>query len=266
VGKASSAKKVARASRAGGKTKVRGQQGLVFPIALGVVILIGLGLIVYARGSQPTGTSEPPTTNDHWHTAYGIYICDKFIEPIQNQNDEVNGTPIGVHTHGDGVIHIHPFSSLATGANATLGVFFDTTGMKMSSGKMELPEGKGTFSTGDDCNGKPGTVKALVWDDANGTGAPKIYVTDFDNIRFTNNRMAMTLAFVNDDADLNSLRPPSIPTLDELTDVAPTTPSSSATTGSTGTTTGSTGATTGSTGPAAASPTTTLAGATTTLG
>ena len=52
MGKASSSKKVARAARAGGRRKVRGQCGLVFPIALGVVVLLGLGLIFYARNNN----------------------------------------------------------------------------------------------------------------------------------------------------------------------------------------------------------------------
>jgi hypothetical protein len=245
VGKASSSKKVARASRAGGKTKVRAQQGLVFPVALGLVIAVGLALIVYARQSRPDNASVPPTLNDHWHTAYGIYACDKFLTPIQNQNDEIDGTPIGVHTHGDGVIHVHPFTSSAAGTNADLGVFFKTTGTKMSNDKLELPEGLGTYQNGDDCKGKPGTLKVLVWDDANSTANPKIFITDFGNIRFTNDRMAMTIAFVNDDADLNTLKPPSIPELDQLSDVGSTTPSTGSTTGSTGSTTeGSSGSTT----------------------
>jgi hypothetical protein len=223
VGKASSNKKVARAARAGGKTKVRGQQGLVFPIALGAVVIIGLLLVVYARASRPDTVAEPPTVEDHWHAAYGIYVCGEWKPVIQNQNDAIEGTPIGIHTHADGVIHIHPFNSLATGSNATLGVFFETTGVEMTDESLVLPEGGGTFENGDDCAGSPGQVKVLVWDDADAaaTSQPKVFITDFDNIRFTNDRMAMTIAFVNSDTDLDTLQPPSIPTLDNLSDLDP---------------------------------------------
>ena len=219
MGKASSAKKVARASRAGGQKKVRNSQGLVFPIALGLVVFLGLGLIFYARQSQPASSAEPPTVNDHFHTAYGVYACDKWLAPVQNTNDAIDGTPIGIHTHGDGVIHVHPFNSIAAGKNAKLSVFFKTSGIKMSNTKLEMPENLGTYTNGDDCNGKPASLKVLVWDDANSTSDPKIYVTDFGNIRLDHDRAALTIAFVNDDADLKTLKPTSIPTLDKLSDV-----------------------------------------------
>lgn len=260
MGKASSSKKVSRAAKAGGKTKVRGQQGLVFPIALGLVVVLGITLIAYARQSSPSTTADPPTTDDRWHNAYGVYGCDTWLDPIQSQNDQIDGTPIGIFTLGDGVIHIHPASSVATGGNAQLGLFFQTSGIKMSNTKLEMPEGLGTFTNGDACGGKDGLLKVLVWDDAFGTSAPKIYVTDFGSIPFANDRAAITIAFVNNDTDLSTLRPLSIPTLDspgldppEGTTPQPTTPS-----------TGSTGA--GTTAPGTTAPGTTVAGTSTTLG
>jgi hypothetical protein len=221
MGKQSSAKKVARAAKAGGRTKVRSSQGLVFPVALGVVLLLGLLLIVYARQSQPAPDATEPLVGQHWHAAYGVYACDQWLPPLQNQKDDIEGTPIGIHSHADGVIHIHPFTSRAAGTNARLGVFFDVVGIEMNESRLRLPEDQGTFEAGDDCQGKPGQIKALVWDDANTTGNPRILVTDFNNIRFTNDRMAMALVFVNPDEDLSQLRPPSVPTLDNLSDVDP---------------------------------------------
>jgi hypothetical protein len=86
---------------------------------------------------------------------------------------------------------------------------------------MKLPEGLGDFKDGQDCDGKPGHVKAIVWPNA-AEDAHVIYATDFDKIRFTNDRMAMTFAFVNDSEDLTKLKPASIPTLDKLSDVGTT--------------------------------------------
>jgi len=223
VGKASSTKKAARVARQTSGKKVRSSQGLVFPLALGVVLLIGLGLVVYARSSRPgTNSTVPPTLNDHWHTAYGIWGCDSWLPAIQNQTDDIDGRPIGIHTHGDGVIHVHPFTSEAAGENAKLGVFLKTSGLKLSNDKLEQPEVNKTYKNGDDCKGKPGSLKVLVWDNANTAGStdPKVYVTDFSNIRFTNDRMALTIAFVNSDEDLKKLIPQSIPTLDQLSDVS----------------------------------------------
>jgi hypothetical protein len=221
VGKASSTKKVARLAGTSSKTKVRTNRSLTFPIIVAVVVALGLALVVFARSSSTASADTPPTLTDHWHAAYGIYACDQWLTSIQNQNDSVDGVPWGIHTHGDGVIHIHPFTSAAAGKNATLNQFFKTTGIKMSDTKLELPEDLGTFEEGKtECNGQPGSLKVLVWDDANSSADPKVFITDFNNIRFTSDRMAFTIAFVADDADLSSLKPPSVPTLDNLSDVS----------------------------------------------
>jgi hypothetical protein len=231
VGKASSTKKVARLAGTSSKTKVRTSRSLTFPIIVVVVVALGLALVAFARTSSTASADTPPTLSDHWHAAYGIYVCDQWLTSIQNQNDSVDGVPWGIHTHGDGVIHIHPFNSAAAGKNADLGQFFKTAGIKMSDTKLELPEGLGTFEEGNDtpvgdpskpagkCGDQPGSLKVLMWDNANSSADPKVFITDFNNIRFVNDRMAFTIAFVPDDADLSSLKPPSVPTLDELTDV-----------------------------------------------
>lgn len=65
--------------------------------------------------------SDAPTLRDHWHVAFGVNDCGEFA-PDHLSNDD----PVGIHTHNDGLIHIHPFSSEATGSNATLGLYADS--------------------------------------------------------------------------------------------------------------------------------------------
>ena len=268
MGKASSTKKVARLAGSSSKTKVRSSRSMTFPIIVVAVVVLGLALVVFARSSTTASADTPPTLSDHWHTAYGIYGCDTWLTPIQNSNDSVDGVPWGIHTHGDGVIHIHPFTSAAAGKNADLGGWFKTADIKMSDTKLELPENLGTFEEGKTkCGDQDGSLKVLVWDNANSSSDPKVFITDFGNIKFTNDRMAMTIAFVPDDADLKSLKPPSIPTLDELTDVgtpsATTVPGgSSVPASSTGSETTVAGAGTSVAGASATTPDTTAAATT----
>jgi len=87
------------------------QRGLVFPIAIVLVAALGLVLIFYARNENQASAATAPIANqDHWHAAYGVYICDKFIDSFQHGADPNAADPLGIHSHGDGVIHIHPFS------------------------------------------------------------------------------------------------------------------------------------------------------------
>jgi hypothetical protein len=227
VGKASSAKRAARIAKSSGGRKVRSQQGLVFPVALVVVLTLGLALLIYGRATSHQDLGAPALNSatqpgDHWHAAYGIYICDQYLP---NMGVGVTPDPGGIHTHQDGVIHVHPFQSATTGRNARLGDFFSQTGLNVTASKIELPtdpalgdnSGK-TYKNGDKCpDGEKGVVKALVWKDAAGAAGPKVFVADIDRIRFTNNGMAFAFVFGPDDMDVNTIpKPPTSSRLAEL--------------------------------------------------
>ena len=272
MGKASSAKKASRIAKSSGGRKVRSQQGLVFPVALVVVLTLGLALLIYGRATSHQDLGAPTlNTNtqpgDHWHSAYGIYICDQYLP---NMSVGVTPDPGGIHTHQDGVIHIHPFQTATTGRNARLGDFFNQTGLNVTSTKIELPtdpalgdkSGK-TYENGDKCpDGKKGVVKALAWSDASGTAAPQVFVADIDRIRFTQNGEAFAFVFAPSDVKTATFpKPPSASQLAELGAVD----SGSSTPASTTTTPAAAGATTTAVGGAAAS-TTVAAAVTTTTG
>ncbi len=76
-----------------------------------------------------------PTVNDHWHVAYGFYLCnpEDRRDGVEAAGRQPRRSPeyIGVHSHDDGMIHWHPFSSRAVGENAQLKVFLDSYGVKL---------------------------------------------------------------------------------------------------------------------------------------
>jgi len=156
MGKASSTKKVARAARTGGGRTARGTGGsLVWPALIGVVVVLGVILIGISR-SEISGASTPPRIGkDHWHAAIGFYACDHYLpNEAQFENSE------GLHTHGDGLIHLHPFSSAVAGKNATLGKYFELAGIKYSS--TEAVFGNTTLRDGAKCGSKKGVLQTLL--------------------------------------------------------------------------------------------------------
>lgn len=222
MGKASSAKKVARVARAGGsaKSSKRGAKPL-FPVSIGLIVVLGVALIVFARSSQDQAAAEAPVANqDHWHAAYGIRLCGEgFAAPIQVQDD-----PVGIHTHGDGIMHVHPFTTASSGENATLGQFFDAAGVTIDDEQIDLG-GDTSVKEGEDTCGadeKPGIVQVAVWENAREADStdPEIITENIRDIRYVNDSMAFTIAFAPEGADIPP--PPTIPTLDNLSDVAPT--------------------------------------------
>jgi hypothetical protein len=264
-----STRKVAKAARSSGKrTSSKGAgRSLAFPIALGLIILVGIVVIVAGRDQRVEATATQPQIGAHWHAAYGIYICDNFISPLTDQREDTRG----IHTHADGIIHTHPFSSIAAGKKANLDNFFWMTDVEVTNDKIVLPGGE-TWENGKTCpNGKAGKVVLAKWENADDAeAAPEIITSDIPSVRFDRDRMAFTLAFVPEDEIPNIPRPESIPTLDNLSDVeAPQAPATSApatgATDTTATTAPATGAT-DTTAPGATAPTETTAPATTAAG
>lgn len=202
----SSAKKVARLAQKGKGKKVRFQGGTVFPSVMAVVIVIGLGLVTYARQSAPS-KNTPPTINDHWHISYGFYHCDSFLGNLTGTKEDGSSAAYAkynIHSHDDGVIHWHP-SALATGTRAKLGLFFETYGVTVNTKGITFSkdQNKGvSYKVGTDkCKDKSGKlvdaqVQAIVWPNYDDQTKSKRYITDFDNIRVTKDQMAITIAYV----------------------------------------------------------------------
>ncbi|HEX8805107.1 MAG TPA: hypothetical protein VF743_12965 [Acidimicrobiales bacterium] len=199
MGKASSAKKVARAARAGGRRSAGPRQrNLLFPGAIFAIVVLGIGLVAYAAHDRKTDTSVAPVARqDHWHAAYGIYVCDEFRDPIPTFE-----SPDGIHTHGDGVIHIHPFSDSAAGANATLGKFLEGTDVEISDDELKI--GDETFTEGEQkCGDEDGRVVVAQWSDVqNDDGNPALIDEDMNDIRFREDGEGYVIAFVPEDTDI----------------------------------------------------------------
>ena len=245
MGKASSSKKVARAARAGGRTTKGPKRQIAYPLAIAAIVIVGVLVVLVARTDNKSASAATPTVEQHWHTAYGIYVCDAFLPPL---TDQVSDTT-GLHTHGDGIAHIHPFNSGASGKNATLANWGKTTGLTFTSNGFTVDSTGTTYEKGYDCNGQPATVSRYVGPADDTSAQPRIYTgADIGKFHFYEDRLAITLAVVPDGTDVP--RPESVPQLDQLSDVAGAT-STTVATGATGTTAA----------PTTTAPTTTAAGA-----
>ena len=202
-------------------------------MAVAIVIVLGLALVVYARQSRPAADASAPQIDDHWHHVYGFYLCDTWFQLSgDGEARDANGRPTnvdyarsGIHSHDDGVIHWHPFSSVSIGSRARLGVFLDTYGVELSDDKLVFPEDQrallpyqqedGTFENGEtECDGETGELKAVVWENFSDTDDGSNVIAGFNDIRLDQDAMVVVIAFVADDADVPM--PPWAPDLEEL--------------------------------------------------
>lgn len=241
MGKASSAKKVARAARAGGSRRPGQRRALGFPAVVLVVCVVGVLLVLYARNERQA-TAAPRAGEDHWHAAYTVADCGEFRPSLAGTVQD----RLGIHTHEDGLIHIEPLVDGAAGTNAKLRLFLDYVGVTLTDDAATFPDGTTWDEATAECDGGPAQIVAARWidgqDAADGEKPNEVFTEDFDSIRFRNDREAYTLALVPEgQLEDVPVRPDIAAELDDASEPAPmdtTQPSSNtATTSSPSTTT-----------------------------
>lgn len=202
MGRASSSKKVARAARAAGKQK-SSRPSVVWPLSMVAVVALGAVLIFVSR--SPRAVAEAPIIGDHWHAAIDIFVCGT-VQPYLP--DSMATTTTGLHSHGDGLIHIEPSSTRYTGKGANLGAFLSGTGVELADDQLQLANGE-EYRNGDDCGGEPGIVQVKVWaSEADQQG--RLLESGFADYSLPNGSL-LTIAFAPEGADIPrpSTSPPS---------------------------------------------------------
>lgn len=204
MAKGSSARKVARVAASGGGARAHKQRNLMFPLAIALITAAGLLLVIFARennqsasanNTPPRASVDPAKPSDHWHASFAVDICGQEQPPVQDGPSD----KLGIHTHGDGVIHIHPFVTRAAGKGATLGRLFGQVGMKATDSSITMPNKKIYKEGKTTCSGKPAEVSVAFWKvglKAAKRKPDKVYTGDISSIRFRENYEAFTLAFL----------------------------------------------------------------------
>ena len=179
-----------------------------FPVMVALVVVLGALLVFWARTDREA--TSAPRVGDHWHSAYDVYVCDTFRSKIVLETD-----PNGIHSHGAGLIHIHPFNKLASGRDAVLGEFFAAFGGFIDDQSFMLDTGE-TVVEGFDCGGEPAVLKVARFDADDLSREPEILTEDLANLRLLKNREAFTIAMVPESVDPPAPRPERLSFLDAV--------------------------------------------------
>ncbi len=137
----------------------RSRSSLIWYVISGVIVVVGIALIAISQSD-----AKSPKFPEHWHAAFGVNICGTWLTPEAPEFHNDADSPsiqAGIHSHGDGLIHIHPFVSAESGDRATVGKFLGYGGWEASEGSFTLWDGA-EHKTGDDCNGEEGQVRWSV--------------------------------------------------------------------------------------------------------
>ena len=138
---------------------LRRVRGLYLPpwVPVAFIILVVFGILVvlfFARGAA----GRPLIGQDHWHATYQVFVCGERQPNFPTWEG-------GVHTHGDGVIHLHPFTPAEEGMGARLVKWFEYGGGKLTQSEMRMPGRRETIKNGDTCDdGSEGVLQLFVND------------------------------------------------------------------------------------------------------
>ncbi len=136
-----------RAQRAVTKPTRRSWNRL-WPWTFGGVVVVGVAVVAYGIVHRP----PYPRVGAHWHAPFSVEVCGRALS--------FPPSPGNVHTHGDGIIHVHPETEEEARA-ATLETFFRSIGVSISEGVLVLPDGR-KFRNGDPCSGQPGRLRLSI--------------------------------------------------------------------------------------------------------
>lgn len=178
-----------------------------------------------ADDTTAAGDVGPRPNEDHWHAAFDVYACDSFLGPFSDASPDIGG----LHTHQDGLVHIHPWTEEYSGVNATLGLFAEQIGIGLGNGTMAIPPAWDEadldrppdttaglalveWSDGNSCSTGPGRVALFVWPpDAADDTEPEVITSDIAGTRFSADGQRFVLAFVPE-----GVVPPQPPSTPEL--------------------------------------------------
>lgn len=190
----------------------------LFVGALVLILVAGLaGTVFFALNRESNIGVAPEANLDHWHMAFSIHECGADL-PVTNQFE----APAGVHTHGDGLLHVHPFNPGVAGNNATLGAYFEAYDAKLTDSSFTpgfADNFRGELSEAEGCGGEEAVLQLGVWRNAfDETAEPEIITENIADFTFESAGMAITLALLPEGAEIP--RPP-IERIITLTETGP---------------------------------------------
>ena len=143
----------------------RGSGSYGYYSVVALICIVGISLVAVSKSNKNTD-DELPRVGDHWHAALGVFVCGaEWLDPAPEFEQQANNPSIraGLHSHGDGLLHLHPFSGEESGRRTTLGRFLKYGGWKVGTKSLKV-WGGAEHKNGDKCPGdsKKGILRWTV--------------------------------------------------------------------------------------------------------
>ena len=223
-------RRAARTAEQSGAAKRFRRPSLGFPAIIAIIVVLGVALVAFAANNRETA-ARPRQNEDHWHSPYAVWDCvnggtadDPIFEPVFDSSRDEEG----IHSHQDGVIHIHPFFDRTAGRNAQVRAFMREMGGTISEEGIEMPDGRilgieeertivdeegnpvldedgneQTETVPVECDGDPVIIQIARWHRSSQLERdPVIYTEDLEDVRFLADQEAFVFARAPEGADI----------------------------------------------------------------
>ncbi len=152
----------------------------------------GVGLIAFAANDRKSSAAVEPiafqTTGTRRTASTSAARCSRRSPTFEQPN--------GIHTHGDGVIHIHPFVGRG-GQERQAGRLPRRRRRQAHRHQAHRSATRAGRRASDQCDGKDAELVVAQWNNVETTKEkPALIRRDFGNIRFTEDGQGFTIAFV----------------------------------------------------------------------
>ncbi len=214
VAATSSTKKAAKLAGRNSGRSVQFQGGSVFPIALLLVIVLGVASIVYARQTIPGAGDGAPVTpiSEYYDVAYGINICGDWAT-ISDGDTELNADgridysayrETGVYQYGEGVATVHPYAAELADVSLDLSAVLAVHGITIADDALTFPadqlDGQ-VFTEGEttcDVDGveTDADLSVVVWESPDDNSAGNRYISKMGEIPLDTDGLVVAVAFV----------------------------------------------------------------------
>jgi hypothetical protein len=126
--------------RAAAQARIRRRRLTRIAVTLVAGVLVLAGGLGFALSNEDDASGQVllPGVGDHWHALYTVTIDGEDLAIFPASAGDV-------HSHGDGLVHVHPHSEGTASEAATLSAFFASLGGELTNDSLRLPDGR-TFA------------------------------------------------------------------------------------------------------------------------
>lgn len=128
-----------------------------FSLVLTSIILVGVALIAVSKEDEGGASAIGPDIGEHWHAVVGLNICGAWQPDIPAYESAK-----GIHSHGDGFMHMHPTGSAGANENSTVGLYLEQADYEVTGESIKIPDQK-IRKNGDKCKELDNQPSGLRW-------------------------------------------------------------------------------------------------------